>query len=46
MHGPIKIRTNGNTAYIYNITKIKTVQFILCLNTGYLSIGILDLPGI
>jgi len=36
----------GNTAHIYNITKIQIVQFILWLNTGYLSIGSLDSPGI
>lgn len=34
--------TNGNTAYIYNIIKIKILKFILWLNTGYLSIGSLD----
>jgi hypothetical protein len=38
--------TKGNTAHIYNITKIQIVQFILWLNTRYLSIGSLDPPGI
>jgi uncharacterized membrane protein len=38
--------TKLNTAYVYNITKIQIVQFILWPNTGYLRIGSLDPPEI